>query len=80
MNGFDRYLEFQFRWSGSFYTHLFGAIQQADHKNLEKLAKGFPEEVDAYKTWARVGSDAFLSNCSQDHPLVRAVAAGKAFL
>ena len=70
MNGYDKYLEFQFRQSGSFYEHLFNAIIAADRANRAKLALGFPEEVEAYKTFTRVGVDAFLEGCSPDHPLV----------
>jgi len=77
MNGFDRYLEFQFRIAGDFYTALFQAIQQADEDNLERLAKGFPEEVEAYKVWARMGKDYFLQRCTDSMPLKRKVLAGE---
>ena len=70
MNGYDKYLEFQFRKSGSFYERLFSAITAADRGNLVKLALGFPEEVEAYKTFTQIGVDAFLKKCSPDHPLV----------
>ena len=66
MNGYDRYLDFQYRRSGNFFTHLFRAIQQADHINLPKLALGFPEEVEAYKTWTRIGVKEFLKKVSLD--------------
>jgi hypothetical protein len=77
MNGFDKYLEYQFHWSGSFYTHLFEAIQCADGNNLGRLAKGFPEEVEAYKVWTRVGREEFLAGCSQDHSIIRDIKNGK---
>ena len=75
MNGYDKYLEFQFRQSGNFYgnyfyEHLFNAICVAGGDNLAKLALGFPEEVEAYKTFTRVGVEAFLEKCSPDHPLI----------
>jgi hypothetical protein len=50
-SGFDRYLEFQYQFTGDFYTMLFRAIGQADDRNLDRLAKGFPEEVEAHVTW-----------------------------
>lgn len=62
--GYDRYLKYQFRLLGSFFTALFDAISRADEDNLDALAKGFPEEVDAYKTWARVGSAQLVAKCS----------------
>jgi hypothetical protein len=80
MSGFDKYLEFQFDWSGDFYKFLFRAISQADEFNLARLAAGFPEEVEAYITWTRVGSEAFLAKCSPSHPLVKRVLAGTAVL
>lgn len=70
-NGYDRYLDHQFRedWS-SFYKHLFGAITTADSVNTKKLRREFPEEVDAYRTWTRVGWEAFLAKCTPDNPQV----------
>jgi hypothetical protein len=69
MNGYDKYLEFQYRWSGDFYSSLFEAISRADEINLERLAQGFPEEVAAYKCWTRVGLNEFLRHVSPDHKL-----------
>lgn len=66
MNGYDRYLDFQYRQSGDFFRNLFQAIQQADHINLAKIAKGYPEEVEAYKTWTRVGVKEFLKKVSPE--------------
>jgi hypothetical protein len=69
MNGYNKYLEFQYRWSGDFYTSLFRAIALADTGNTQRLSKGFPEEVDAYRIWTREGVEAFLEKVSPDHPL-----------
>ena len=80
MNGFDKYLEFQFGMTGSFYTALFQAIQQADESNLHRLAQGFPEEVEAYKVWSRQGQRQFLDRCSPDHPMIRRMAVKEAIL
>lgn len=63
-NGFDRYLDFQYKSGGSFFKALFQTIQKADVNNLPKLALGFPEEVRAYKTWTRVGVEEFARCCS----------------
>ena len=71
MSGFDKYLEFQYRQSGSFYKKLWEAIHQADEDNLAKLAEGFPEEVEAYKLWTRQGAGALLSKVSAGHGLRR---------
>jgi len=80
MTGYDRYLEKQFGWTGSFYTTLFDAISLADRKNTSKLAEGFPEEVDAYRIFTQEGRDAFLAKCDPGHPLVKKIAEGKAYL
>ena len=76
-NGYDRYLDKQFRMSGSFFSALFDAIMQADGTNLEKIAQGFPEEVEAYKTWTRIGVDEFLAKCSPDNPLLAKIKKGE---
>ena len=76
-NGYDRYLEFQFRWCGDFFRTLFQAIALADHINIEKLRAGFPEEVEAYQTFTRIGKEEFLAKCSQDHPLLQGVKSGE---
>jgi hypothetical protein len=52
MNGYDRFFDFQRGRSGSFFTNLFRAISVADHQNLAKLEKGFPEEVEAWRLFA----------------------------
>jgi len=69
MYGFDKYLEYQYNQAGGFYTNLFKAIQVADEVNLERLARGFPAAVEAHKTWARKGAQAFLAKVSRDHRL-----------
>jgi len=44
----ERHLcEYEAEMSGSFFTCLFKAMFKADLNNLDRLAKGFPEEVDA---------------------------------
>jgi hypothetical protein len=78
--GYDRYLEFQFRWTGSFFTTLFNAIALADTKNTERLRQGFPEEVEAYQTWTRIGRDEFLAKCNPEHPLMKKINAGEVML
>ena len=68
-NGYDRYLDFQYGRSGDFFRVLFQAITLADSDNTLKLAKGFPEEVNAYKTWTRIGVEEFLPMLSPGHDL-----------
>jgi hypothetical protein len=76
-SGFDKYLEFQFRWTGDFYTLLFQVIGCADEGNLGKIAAGFPSEVEAYKTWTRIGQEAFLAKCDPKHPLMEKIRKGE---
>ena len=64
-NGYDRYLKSQFGVTGDFYRTLFYAISCADEDNLNKLAMGFPEEVDAYKIWTRIGSKELIAKCNE---------------
>lgn len=70
-NGYDRYLDFQFRedWS-PFYKHLFEAITRADANNTEKLRIGFPEEVAAYGLWVCEGYLALLEKCTPGNPQI----------
>jgi hypothetical protein len=75
--GYDRYLEFQFGIAGDFFTQLFRAIQQADEKNLHRLALGFHEEVDAYIVWSRYGRQAFLDKCTQTHGIIAKIKSGE---
>jgi hypothetical protein len=69
-NAYDKYLEWQFRVTGGFYSHLFEAISRADEENLAKFALGFPQEVEAYKTFTRTGVEAFAGKCTSTHPLL----------
>jgi len=69
-NGFDKYLDYQYRRSGGFYKSLFDTIKKADPENTERLRKGFPEEVDAYLIWTRVGVEEFAKKCSPGNPLL----------
>jgi len=43
----------QFHLGGSFSNALFEAIARADNENLNKLASGFPQEVQGFLAWAR---------------------------
>ena len=79
-NGYDRYLEFHFGMTGNFFKSLFNVIAIADNRNIEKLRLGFPEEVDAYLIFTRVGKDAFLSKCNPDHVLMKDLEAKKILL
>jgi len=79
-NGYIRYLEHQFHFSGSFAHALFTAIELADDQNLERLAQGFPEEVEAYKVWSRVGAEELLNRAGEDCYIVQQIRAGKLFL
>ena len=68
--GFDRYLEFQFSQTGSFFTALFNAIKFADPGNLLRLNLAFPYEVEAYLVYTRISLQDFLARCSEGHPLI----------
>lgn len=68
-NGYDRYLDFQYDRSGDFFRALFRAITLADIDNTAQLAKGFPEEVNAYRVWTRLGVARFLTLLSPGHDL-----------
>lgn len=71
MNGYVLYAKFQLGMLGDFYTYLFRAINYADKKNLERIAKGFPQCVEAYKTFTRVGASEFFAAAPQDDPFVK---------
>ena len=71
MNGYVLYAKFQLGILGDFYTHLFKAINFADKGNLARIEKGFPECVEAYKTFTRVGADDFFAAAPQDDPFVQ---------
>ena len=66
--GYDLYLEFQYRITGSFYTSLFETIHKADRPNQARLAKAFPEEVDAVRIWTTQGWEALLEKVNDKHP------------
>lgn len=72
--GFDRFLEFEFGFTGDFYTLLFRAIQQADSRNLDRMSKGFPQEVWAYKLWSQEGPKALAAKVTPGHPLLKRLA------
>lgn len=42
----------QFNLIGDFKKHLWEAISRADHKNIEKLRRGFPELIEGYEMWS----------------------------
>lgn len=46
-------LHWQFRMLGGFKTKLAEAIAKADEGNLARLRLGFPDEVDAFKSFSR---------------------------
>lgn len=49
--GEKRLIEFMFQISGGFYTDFFKCAMKADTFNKAKLAKGFPEEIEALKRY-----------------------------
>lgn len=71
INGYDKYLEFQYRQTGGFYTALFNAIMRADNKNMVKFASGFPSEVEAYRIWTSGGgAEEFIKHVTPGHALL----------
>lgn len=46
-----RFLDFLSGRSGSFFDHLFRAIQAADSVNRDRLSFGFPHEVEVVRRW-----------------------------
>lgn len=64
-NGYDRYLDYQYSQGGGFFSALFMAIKIADSDNLEKLGRGFPEEVEAFLCWTRIGVEEFAKRLSE---------------
>jgi len=44
----------QYRMLGDFSTALIIAIQRADDRNLDRLARGFPVEVNAYLKYRNI--------------------------
>lgn len=45
-------IKWQFRLLGDFHTALWQAIAHADERNLSRLERGFPVEVQGYRAWA----------------------------
>lgn len=43
--------EYLFNMCGSFYNGLFQTAMAADNTNFEKLAKGYPEEMEALERY-----------------------------
>jgi hypothetical protein len=54
-DGERRLIEWQFRCASDFYGRLMAAISYADSDNLDRIAKGFPEEAQAYRDFAHTG-------------------------
>ena len=70
-NGYVLYAKFQLGMLGDFYTHLFTAISLADKKHLALVEKGFPQCVEAYKVFTRIGADSFFGAAPQDDPFIQ---------
>jgi hypothetical protein len=49
-------LKWQYRQHGHFFSHLWEAICKADESNLDRLGKGFPSHVAAYRDFADTGA------------------------
>ncbi len=47
-------VEWQYHMLGGFRIALVHAIAKADDGNLERLRKGFPDEVDGFVSYSRV--------------------------
>jgi hypothetical protein len=45
-------IKWQFRLLGDFHGALIDCIKRADERNMERLAEGFPTEVDGFRQWA----------------------------
>ncbi len=45
-------ISWQFRMLGDFQTALVQAIVRADEGNLERLAQGFPMQVEGFRAWS----------------------------
>lgn len=74
-NGYDRFIDFQFGYSGSFFKLLFQTMIQADSNNLAKLSLGFLEETAAVYLFKNdpKGKQIILEKCSPDNKLVKAI-------
>jgi len=71
LTGYDRFIEFQYQFTGNFYTLLFCTIAQADETNLKRLGMGFPEEVHAHMLWTQEGQEALACRVTAGHPLLK---------
>ena len=81
-NGYDRFLDYQFRYSGEFFKLLFQTMFQADPTNLNKLRQGFPQEasaVDWFKNHPQ-GKEHILNACTPGYALVKDVREGRRIL
>jgi len=81
-NGYDRFLDYQFRRSGDFFKSLFKALFQADSTNFKKLALGFPEEAGAVLLFTQDpnGKTLILNNCLPGNCLVEDIREGRRLL
>lgn len=70
MIGADRYLDYLAGRSDGFFTKFFDAIIVADRHQRRRLARGFPDELIAHKTWLEGGVKALAKICTQDNPLI----------
>jgi len=53
LNMGERHLvDWQYGGLGGFFTALWDAIRRADGGNLDRLGKGFPEDVEAYRRYS----------------------------
>lgn len=81
-NGYDRFLDFQFNYSGAFFKLLFQTMFQADPENLSKLAMAFPEEaaaVDWFKNHPQ-GKKYVVNHANSSNPLVKDIREGRLIL
>lgn len=50
--GVKSLIKWQFGLHGDFRQALWRAISTADESNLDRLAAGFPKEVEAFRQWS----------------------------
>ncbi len=81
-NGYDRFLDYQFGYSGEFFKLLFKMMFQADPSNLAKLSLGFTEEAAAVKLFKEhpKGKEIILDCCTPGYALVKDVREGRRIL
>ena len=53
-SGEKHLLNWYHQMGGSFFNGLFDLMSHADEENLKKLAKSFPEDVEAFKNYKNV--------------------------